>query len=187
MKATKLSISFYPAHIEVIDHYAQMLGLRGNNVRSPTLQKIVSEWAEARGYTLLTSATGRPIYSLVYPMSVGYLRLSNLASVLDLTQPVYLAPQIETKYGTVEGQHTDHHYIIVTQPDPSNRVHYCRIPAVQLVYHNGIAFAPDYGEQLAKVEQVRGEVETWLAGEEFKVWAGMVALPQGMMVVEGRF
>lgn len=187
MKATKLSISFYPAHIELIDRYAQTLGVRGNNVRSPTLQKIVSEWAEARGNTLFTSASGRPMYNHVHPMSIGYLYLSDLASMLDITQPVYVAPCVESNSGTAPGQHTHAHYIMVTQPDSQNRVHYCRISVVQLVYHNGIAFAPDYGEQLAKVEQVRGEVEAWLTGEEFKVWAGMVALPQGMMLVEGRF
>lgn len=187
MKATKLSISFYPAHIEVIDRYAEELGLRGNNVRSPTLQKIVSEWAEAQGYSLLTSATGRPMYNRVPVMTIGYLRLSDLVDVLDITQPVYVAPHVETTYGSTAGQHTDHHFIVVTQPDTLSRVHYCRIPVVRLVYHHGIAFAPDYGEQLTKVETVRGEVEGRLVGEGFVVRRGMVGLPEGVVLVGDSF
>lgn len=179
MKATKLSISFYPAHLEVIDRYAQTLGLSGNHVRSPALQKIVSEWAEARGYRLLTSTTGRPLYNDVRAISIGYPHLSELAPGLDITQPVYVASHIETTHGTMAGQRSDHHFIMVTQPDDKNRIHYCRIPVVQLVYHHGIAFAPDYAEQLAKVETMRREVETWLVGEGYIIRRGMVALPGG--------
>jgi len=122
---------------------------------------------------------------VVTSLPIGYTHLNNLIVALDQTQPVYVAPHIETTQGTAQGQHTDHHYIIITQPDALNRVHYCRIPVVRLVYHNGIAFAPDYGEQLARVESVRGEVERWLVGEGFKVRAGMVGLPEGVMLVEG--
>lgn len=125
--------------------------------------------------------------SSLLTLPIGYLRLSDLAIALDSSQPVYVAPLVESTNGNSMEQHTDHHSIMVTQPDAKNRVHYCRIPVVQLVYHNGIAFAPDYRDQLAKVVQVRGEVEAWLIGEGFNVWAGMVALPQEMILVHGTF
>lgn len=120
------------------------------------------------------------------PLPIGYPRLSNLMIALDQNQPVYVALRVETLYGTVLGQHTDYHYIMVTQPDDKNRVYYCRILVVRLVYHHGIAFARDYREQLATVEQVQGEVEAQLIGEGFKVRRGMVALPEGVMLVEGQ-
>jgi N-dimethylarginine dimethylaminohydrolase len=126
----------------------------------------------------------------MYPLHllpIAYLHLPGMVSILDANQPVYVAPLVESAAGTTPGQQTDHHYIMVTQPDALNRVHYCRILVVRLVYHNGIAFAPDYAEQLAKVEEVRGEVEAWLVGEGYEVRAGMVALPEGMMLLEGVF
>jgi hypothetical protein len=58
---------------------------------------------------------------------------------------------------------------------------------VQLVYHNGIAFIPDYEEQLARVKQRRGEVEAWLVGEGYEARGGLVAMPQGVILVEGSF
>lgn len=186
MKATKLSISFYPAHLEVIDHYAQTLGLRGNNVRSPTLQQIVSEWAEVRGYSLVASPSGRPLHHQLhsYLLPIGYLHLNNLIDALDPTQPVYVAPHTEAIQGVAPRQHTDHHFVMVMQPDEQNRVHYCRIPVVRLVYHNGIAFAPDYAEQLAKVYSVLEEVTERLGGERYKVRKGMVAFPLNLQLIE---
>jgi hypothetical protein len=60
------------------------------------------------------------------------------------------------------GQHQDNKRTTITswsriQPDALNRVHRCRMVVVKLVYHNGIAFAPHYGQELAKIEQVLGE------------------------------
>lgn len=120
-------------------------------------------------------------------LPIGYLRLSDLVTTLDPSQPVYVAPLVESTDGTTPGQQTDHHFIMLTQPDAQNRVHYCRILVVKLVYHNGIAFAPDYRERLAQVEQVRGEVETRLAGEGCTVRKGMVAFPEGLVLVDGSF
>lgn len=122
-----------------------------------------------------------------FPLCIGYLHLQHLAISLDPTQPVYIAPFVESDSGSALGQRTDHHYIMVTQPDSLNRVHYCRISVMQLVYHNGIAFALDYGEQLGKVEEIRSEVERWLAGEGYTIRAGMAALPEGVVLVEAAF
>lgn len=119
------------------------------------------------------------------PLPIGYLRLSDLATSLDPTQPVYVASLVESANGTAPGQHTDHHYIMVTQPDDKNRVHYCRLSVVRLVYHNGIAFAPDYGEQWGTVEAVRREVEAWIVGKGFMVRQGMVGMPKDHQLVEG--
>lgn len=118
-----------------------------------------------------------------YPLPIGYPRLSDLIVALYSSEPVYVAPHIETTYGPTEGQRTDHHYIMVTQPDARNRVHYCLIPGVPLVYHNGIAFAPDYAEQLAKVDQVQREVEGQLVGDGFALRQGMVAMPKGLELI----
>lgn len=120
-------------------------------------------------------------------LPIGYLTLTDLIRALDPTEPVYVAAVVESIHGTVPGQRTDHHAIMVTQPDDRNRVHYCRIPVVRLVYHNGIAFAPDYGEQLRKVETVQGEVEARLVGEGFGVRMGMVGMPEGVAGVDGSF
>jgi hypothetical protein len=120
-----------------------------------------------------------------YPLPIGYLTLADLALILDPTQPVYVAPLVESLTGTVPGQYTDYHYIMVAQPDDKNRVHYCRIAVVQLVYHNGIAFAPDYGEQLGKVGAVRAEVEERLAEEGFAVRRGMVGVLGGVGLMDG--
>jgi hypothetical protein len=123
----------------------------------------------------------------LYPIFIGFLYLKDLSTNLDITQPLYVAPLIESTSWTALGQRIDHHYIMVTQPDVLNRVHYCRIPVVNLVYHNGVAFAPNYEEQLAKMDQMRGKVVAWLVGEGYEVRAGMVALPEGMMLLEGVF
>lgn len=119
------------------------------------------------------------------PLPIGYPRLSDLIIAVYPSEPVYVAPHVETTFGNIEGQRTDHHYIMVTQPDARNRVHYCRIPVVKLVYHNGIAFAPDYAEQLAKVEQVQGEVEGQLVGEGFTLRRGIVATPKELELING--
>lgn len=120
----------------------------------------------------------------LHSLHIGYLRLSDLASALDPLQPVYVASLVESASGTAPGQQTDSHYIMVAQPDVLNRVHYCRILVVRLVYHNGIAFAPDCSEQLAKVEEARAKVEERLVGEGSTVRAGMVALPIGLTLLE---
>lgn len=120
-------------------------------------------------------------------LPIGYLTLADLARALDPTQPVYVAPLVASLTGTVPGQQTDHHYIMVTQPDDKNRVHYCRIPVAQLVYHNGIAFAPDYREQLGKVGAVRAEVKERLAEEGFVVRRGMVGVLEGVGLMDGSF
>lgn len=112
------------------------------------------------------------------PLHIGYLSLSNLAYALNPSEPVYVAPYVETTWGAAPGQNTDHHFIMVTQPDDKNRVHYCRIPVVRLVYHNGIAFAPDYAEQLEKVDVMLGEVEDRLRGEGYNLRRGIVMMPQ---------
>jgi hypothetical protein len=186
-RAKTQGISLFPIHQEIVDIAARQLGLQGN-IFSATIQHILVDWARSRGISLRDSRDNLQNYAASHaPISIGYLRLSDLATNLDPTRPVYIAPFVESINGTVPGQRTDHHYIMVTQPNALNHVHYCRILVVRLVYHNGIAFAPDYGEQLAKVKQVRGAVETWLVGEGFKVWAGMVALPEGLVLVEGMF
>ena len=118
-------------------------------------------------------------------LPVGYPWLSNLTLALDKTQPVYVASCVEAMTGPSPAQRIDSHYVVVTQPDPQNRVHYCRIPVVKLVYHNGIAFAPDYAEQLAEVEQRQTEVEVRLAGEGYQVRVGMVGLPEGVKLIDG--
>lgn len=119
-------------------------------------------------------------------LPIGYSRLGNLTLVLNKTQLVYVASHIEATTGPTPAQRIDSHYVVVTQPDPQNRVHYCRIPVVKLVYHNGIAFAPDYAEQLAQVEQRQTEVEAWLVGEGYQVREGMVGLPEGVVLIEGK-
>jgi hypothetical protein len=113
-------------------------------------------------------------------LPIGYRTLTDFILALDPSQSVYVAPHVETTHGAAPGQHTDHHFIVVTQPDDKNRVHYCRIPVIRLIYHNGIAFAPDYAEELAKVEQVQGEVEERLIGEGFTLRRGMVAMPKDL-------
>lgn len=115
---------------------------------------------------------------MVSTLAIGYPRLSDLITALDITQLVYVAPQVETTHGAAPGQHIDHYFILVTQPDDKNRVHYCRIPVLQLVYHNGIAFAPDYDEQLEKVDVMLGEVEDRLRGEGYNLRRGIVMMPQ---------
>ena len=120
----------------------------------------------------------------LHPLPIGYLRLQDRVSILDITQPVYGAPQIESISGTGPGQHTDHHYIMVTQPDALNRVHYCRLLVVKLIFHNGIAFAPDYREQLGKLEDARRVVHRWLGGKGQMVQAGMVVLPEGIRLID---
>ena len=123
----------------------------------------------------------------MFPSSlpIGYPQLRDLTLALDKTQPVYVAAYIEALTGPSPAQRVDNHYIVVTQPDPQNRVHYCRIPVVKLVYHNGVAFAPDYAGQLAWVEQKRAEVEAWLVEKGYQVRMGMVGLPEGMVLIEG--
>jgi hypothetical protein len=122
---------------------------------------------------------------VVKSLAIGYSRLTDFIPALDITQPVYVVSHVETTHGTVPGQRCDHHYIMVTHPDVRNRIHYCRISVVQLVYHNGIAFAPDCGEQLGKVDAVQREVEAWIVGEGFMVRQGMVALPEGIILIDG--
>lgn len=116
---------------------------------------------------------------------IGYLRFSDFLSIVDISNAVYLAPLTESINGPTPAQHIEDHYIMVTQLDIKGCVHYYRVLVVRLVYHNGIAFAPDYGAQILKVDQVRYEIEERLTREGFIVRAGMVALPQGMLLVEG--
>jgi hypothetical protein len=123
----------------------------------------------------------------LYPLPIGYSYLSDLIVVLDPASPVYLSSHIEAISGDTEGQRIDHYYIVLTQPDHMNRIHYCRLSVVRLVYHNGIAFAPDYAEQLEEVEVVRSHIEERLEGEGFTVRRGIVALPQSWNLIEGTF
>lgn len=123
----------------------------------------------------------------IFRLPIGYPRLYALTFALDKTQPVYIASYVEAMTGPSPAQRIDVHYVMVTQPDVQSHVHYCRIPVVRLVYHNGIAFAPDYAEQLAQVEQRRTEVEAWLVGEGYQVRTGMVGLPEGVVLIEGQF
>lgn len=183
IQARTQGVSLFPIHQEIVDIATRQLGLQGNTF-SATIQYILTDWARSSGIVSRNGVRNPQNYPTIF---IGYMLLKDLASALDQTQPVYVAPHIETVQGTTQGQQTDHHYIMVTQPDDKNRVHYCRIAVVQLVYHNGIAFAPDYREQLAKVEAVRGEVEAWLAGEDFIVRRGMVALPEGFLWINGSF
>lgn len=120
-------------------------------------------------------------------LPIGYSRLSDLAATLDLTQGVFVTPYVETTMGAMPVQRIDQHYIVVTQPDERNRVHYCRIPVVKLIYHNEVAFAPDADEQLVRVEQKRTEIERWLVGKGYQVRAGLVGIPEGVMMQEGEF
>lgn len=174
-RASTQGISLFPAHQSIVDKVVAMLGLEGSTF-SPAIQFIITDWARMRG---LRDAS--PVeFAASSSVFIGYLTLINFAIALEQNEPVYVASYIETTHGSIEGQRTDHHYIMVTQPDIQNRVHYCRIPVVRLVYHNGIAFAPDYAEQLAKVAQVQGEVEGQLVGEGFALRRGMVALPRDL-------
>ena len=187
MKSTKLSISMYPAHLDVIDEYSRVLDIRAKNVRSTTVQKIIEEWTEDRGHAMVMAVSGRPLYRTAHPLGIGYPQLSDLTRVLDITQPIYVVSRVEIATGAVPEQRIDSHFIVVTQPDALNRVHYCRILVVQLVYHNGVAFAPDADEQLAQVEQKRVEIEQWLVGEGYQVRVGIVGLPAGVALVAGIF
>lgn len=129
-----------------------------------------------------------PISSLPPPLLlIGYPHLSNLVITIDKNEPVYVLNTFEALEGVGEGQRTDHHYVVVCQPDGHNRVHYCRIPVVRLTYLNGLPFAPDHAEQLARVEQQRAEVWQWLEARGYALRAAVVAVPQGFRLIDGEF
>lgn len=132
------------------------------------------------GETLMQSST-------IPTLAIGYQSLAAITAILDKTQPVYLASHIDSRNGNLPGQRIDTHTVIVTQPDTQNRVHYWRVVVCELVYHNGVAFAPDAEMQIRQVEQVRSEVGNWLMGEGCSVIAGMVALPTGSEWLTGDF
>lgn len=124
---------------------------------------------------------------VLYPLYIGYPRFSDLTLSIDYTRPVYVAPIVEAKHGTVEGQRVDHHYIVVSQPDMLNHVHYCRVLVTKVTLLNGIPFALNYEEQLSQVERVRQQIEHNLVGEGLIVRVGVVAIPEGLKLEETSF
>jgi hypothetical protein len=126
-----------------------------------------------------------PYLALLY---IGYERLDEWVCVIDPAAPVYTHLLVEQEYTEVhsnEGnRRIDHHRLVVGQPDAQNRVHYYRVTLATLVYVNGVPFDPEHEKVLAEAKRGYEQVVRWLE-RDFTIWRGMVAMPAGLVQVEG--
>lgn len=117
------------------------------------------------------------------PLYIGYVRLDEWVCVIDPAVPVYAHLLVEQEHPNEEDRRIDHHRLLVGQPDVQNRVHYCCMTLATLVYINGVPFDPEHERVIAEAKQVYEQVVRWLE-QDFTVWRGIVAMPEGLLQAE---
>ncbi len=120
-------------------------------------------------------------------LPIGYRHLEDFTHILVRTTPVYVTTLIETTQGSAPGQHTNHYFLMLTQPDRHNRVHYFRLPVAEVVYLNSVPFDGDPAAKWQQADALRDAAEVMLIGKGYTVIEGMVALPQGYTFIDGRW
>lgn len=118
------------------------------------------------------------------PLYIGYVRLDEWVCVIDSAAPIYAHLLVEQEHIQEGDRRIDHHRLVVAQPDALNRVHYCRMTVATLVYINGVPFDPQHAQVIAEAKRVYEQLVRWLA-QDFTVWQGLVAMPEGLVQAEG--
>ena len=118
-------------------------------------------------------------------LPIGYRHLDDFTRILVRTSPLYATVLIETTQGNALGQHTEHYFLMLTQPDWHNRVHYFRLPLTEVVYLNGVPFDADPAAKWQLAHGWRDGIAEVLTGKGYTVIEGMAALPQGYTLIEG--
>jgi hypothetical protein len=107
---------------------------------------------------------------------IGYVALEAFCAALDASRPVYLAPLVEPE--GIGGYTVERHYVIATALDATHTIHYLRLVVMQRFHEE-----PPSAAQVAAVETVRHMVQNALERRGFRVVAGLVGLPVGVVLV----
>lgn len=125
-----------------------------------------------------------PMPPLLAPLFIGYERLDEWLCVIDPAQPVYAHLLVKQEYSNETDRCIDYHRLVVGQHDSLNHVHYYRVTLATIVYVGGVPFDPEHAQVIAEAKRVCEQVVRWLE-QDFTVWRGMVAMPEGLVHLEG--